>query len=520
MKKERQNIMPNEKASEQINSNPLGSSDSDIETSIQRVAKSLCEPTDKLYRRNMELGEDPFAAIESVKLSGIREDEITDPITGLIVGAAKLETARKELDLTPKQAKVFAGLRENIDGAIALAGANKLSKKAINSALIVSLTLSSAGCVSVIPSLVEANSNATATAEAATINPMVTSTNLPPGVWTTPKPTELFTIGPTINPTETITIPEIDVAPYPRTADNFIATPSISGNAAEKRIIELGAGGDLGLLKTMYRQGGLNDTKITFEPVILENNGKVTWNVMARAENGHFLKFIIKSDSKDDQVVRAMGMITFINTKPAFSVEELPNPKGYEDASQKVIWDKNGWSVIGAFEGDKLVAWFNADTQNGGKWETIVVPEDTPTPTETPYVQKMHEFTLTDGTTLEMPEFPDFQTGMVYASQNARLIKDTKDWNMVMAELDAFSSFSHPLIKEYFALLHKISGLKFKSGQPIYTSNGNYFVAWLGQVGDGSVLTFEDDQKIYHTIYMNLPESELEKLANQGIILQ
>lgn len=503
--------MPKEKAFEPINNNPP-ESPFDTEKIIQKLAKIRCEPTEGLYKRNTELKKDPFAAIKSVKLSGIREDEVTNPITGLIIGAAKLETAKKELNLTPKQEKVFAGFQENIDGAIAWASVNKLSRKAVNTALIVSLTLSAAGCVNATESSVDANSNTTPAAATANINPTTAPTDLPPGVWTTPKPTELFTIGPTINPTEAITIPAIDVAPYPRTDNNFITTPSISGNAAEKRIIELGAGGDLGLLKTMYRQGGLNDTKITFEPVILENEGKVFWNIMARAQDGHFFKFIIKSDTQDDQVVRAMGMITFINTKPVFSVEELPNPKGYEGASQKVIWDKNGWSVIGAFEGDKLVAWFNADARDGGKWETIVVPQDTPTPTETAHVQKMHEFNLTNGETLQVPEFADFSEALIYASENARLLQGADDQKVIMAELKSIL-FNHPFVHELLTQLDSIPDSDRGGIDPILISNDQFFVVVSHKVDNGTILFFEDNERIYHTMYINTPESEWDNIT-------
>ena len=122
----------------------------DPEKVSKSIARSLCEPTDSLYKRSPALKNDPFKAMGEVKLTGISEDEIKDPVEGLLIGAAKLETAKHELNLSPKQKEAFDGVMENIHGAIAWAGQNKTVRKALIGAEVVGLTLSSAGCVNAI----------------------------------------------------------------------------------------------------------------------------------------------------------------------------------------------------------------------------------------------------------------------------------------------------------------------------------------------------------------------------------
>lgn len=262
--------MPNEKAFELIDNSSHESPDFDPEKASALISRNYCEPGEALYKRGQTLKNDPFKAIKEVELLGINEKEITDPITGLIIAAAKLDTARKELDLSPKQVKIFDGLKENINGAIAWAGTNKLLRKTLISAQVISLTLSSAGCINATISPVEASSTSS-TVEVATANPIM-SVDIPTTSLNTPKPTDLFTITPTITPTEAFTISGIEVASYPTTSENLITTPSISGDKAEKIIVDLGAGNDLDLLKNIYRKGGLQDS--TFEPIVIEAGAK------------------------------------------------------------------------------------------------------------------------------------------------------------------------------------------------------------------------------------------------------
>ena len=147
--------------------------------------------------------------------------------------------------------------------------------------------------------------------------------------------------------------------PYPTSSENFTKTPSISGAEAEKRIIELGAGEDLTAMKDWYRKSGISDSNML--PVLYEQGGEVHWNLAAKSGNGNFLKFTITSGEEANQDVRAMGMVAYLYNKPEFKVSELIKPAELNGTTQQMIWDKSGWSVIGAFKGESLVGWFNAD---------------------------------------------------------------------------------------------------------------------------------------------------------------
>jgi len=93
--------------------------ESDPEKISQEISRALCEPTEELYKRNRKLQEDPIAANESVNLINGGEEEIKNPAEGLVVAAAKLETAKNELNLSAKQKETFNGFKENIHGAAA-----------------------------------------------------------------------------------------------------------------------------------------------------------------------------------------------------------------------------------------------------------------------------------------------------------------------------------------------------------------------------------------------------------------
>lgn len=162
MNKENLLSMPNEnkfEMAEVVKSSEIR--DFDPDRISNEIARALCEPTERLYRRTSELRNDPFAAMKAVKLTDGSEAKITDPVTGLLIGAAKLQTARVELDLTPKQAGFFDGVMENIKGAAGWASAAaenikdsigkiKVSKKALIGAEAAIFALSSSGCAGVI----------------------------------------------------------------------------------------------------------------------------------------------------------------------------------------------------------------------------------------------------------------------------------------------------------------------------------------------------------------------------------
>lgn len=391
MGKERENIMPNEKSIDGVELNVSGSPileavnedlnfDFDPVSISQKIARA-CEPGEMIYKRDASLKKDPFKAIGEVEIHGINVNDVTDPVEGLMIGAAKLETAQKELNLTPKQNKAFDGVLENIHGAIAWAKgaaegakdsivANKIVRKTLIGAQVVGLTLTSAGCVKAISTPTESSPLPTPVVEYGTYTPTspgsatesATSTTSPE----TPDPNFL------------------EGAPYPRSADNFIKTPSIKGTEAEKIITDvLKADGDMKAVEQWYKNNkilGSGVSNFAVPVVYIGEKGQPYWNVMVKNNMGHFLKFTLTSGPESGQVYRAMGMVPDLLNKPSFTTSELTDPDGYNGVSQEIVWDKSGWSVVGAFQGDSLVAWYNADAPGGGEWMKLQEPIVTPTP--------------------------------------------------------------------------------------------------------------------------------------------
>ena len=364
---ERPNYMPNEKAFEPVEIRSSIDADLDPEKIILQVGRRFCEPSEKLYRNASNLKDDPLKAIESVDWTGSPLTEIKDPIDGLVVAAAKLHTAQNELPLNPKQKEHFEGFRQNIEGAVGFLGAlestikSKVIRTVASGATVVTMALSAAGCGNVVGSYVEITPNT---------SPPVEVTDIPietPTSFSTP---ETFS-------TETETPLGIEVAPYPTSAENFVKMPSISGAEAEKRIVELGAGEDLFALKDWYKANGIASSNML--PVVYEEGGEVHWDLAAKGTNGNFLKFTITSGKETNQLVRAMGMVAYLYNRPEFKVSELIKPAELNGTAQQMIWDKSGWSVIGAFKGESLVGWFNAD-KNMWIMEQTQEVEITPTP--------------------------------------------------------------------------------------------------------------------------------------------
>lgn len=368
---ERPNYMPKEEA--------FNEPEDFFSKSPTEISRRFCEPSKDIYRNVPKLQNDPLKAIESVDWLGPSLTEIDDPIEGLVVAAAKLETAQRELHLAPKQRENFEGHKQNIDGAIGFLGAlvSTLKSKAIrrvaSGATVVTMALSAAGCGNAIARPIDE------------ITP-----NISPAteVFTPTDSLESPTISPTITvfPNETSTPVEIWGAAYPKSAENFVKKPSISGAEARKIIVEKGAGEDLKALENWYKSKGIIGSGMSnvAVPVVYQEGGNFNWNLMVKKNNGNFLKFTITSGKEADQLVRAMGMITYLGEKPSFEVSELKDPAGMENLTQQVIWDKSGWSVIGAFQGSSLIAWFNADAPGGGKWVKVEKPIPTVEPTKTP----------------------------------------------------------------------------------------------------------------------------------------
>ena len=169
-----------------------------------------------------------------------------------------------------------------------------------------------------------------------------------------------ITITPS-SPGATVIVPatEPTLPPYPTSSENFVKTPSISGPDAEKRITELGAGGDLSALKDWYRANGIPDSQIL--PILYEGSGEIHWNLAAKSANGNFLKFTITSGAESDQVVRAMGMVAYLYNKPSFRTSELKTPSELLGSTQEMMWDESGWNVVGTFRDGAMTGWYNAD---------------------------------------------------------------------------------------------------------------------------------------------------------------
>jgi len=376
----------------------------------QALARNFCEPTESLYKKLPELKDDPFKAMGEVKLVGGKESEITDPIAGLLVGAAKLETAKRELgSLNRKQKEVFSGIKENIDGAIAWAMHSKAGKKALNSAIVVSMTLSSAGCAGIAAKPIDIS-------------------NTPPPI------VQTFTPTPIERPTETQTPPGIEGSTYPTSSENFVKTPGISGAEARKIIVEKGVGEDLKALEKWYEENGIIGSGMSSftVPVVYQEGGNFNWNLMVKKNNGNFLKFTLTSGPEAGQLVRAMGMVSYLASKPSFEVSELQDPAGMGNLNQQVIWDRSGWSVVGAFQGDNLIAWFNADAPNGGEWVKLqeIVPTATPAATEIPFDTSRFEVVdALDGNKYQGYLIEDeFGTRLVDDVNSVILVKDGDTW--------------------------------------------------------------------------------------------
>ena len=246
-----------------------------------------------------------------------------------------------------------------------------------------------------------------------------------------PTPTKIVSLPgvTTAVPVITTTLP-----PYPTSSENFIKTPSISGAEARKIIIEKGAGGDLDLLEKWYKSEGIVGSGMSnfVVPVVYNEGGHFNWDLMVKKNNGNFVKFTLTSGPESGELVRGMGMIRYLKDRPSFEVSELQDPAGMGNVNQQVIWDRSGWSVIGAFQGNTLVAWFNADAPNGGEWIKLqeIVPTATPAATEIPFDTSRFEVVdATDGNKYQGYVIEDeFGTRLVDDANSIILVKDGDIW--------------------------------------------------------------------------------------------
>lgn len=394
----------------------------DPEKEILAISRKFCEPSEKIYKNDPELRKDPLKAIEAINWHGSSLSDIDDPVKGLVVGAAKLNTAENELKLTPKEKEVFSGYKENIHGAIGFLDTlrakaeNKVVRAVASGATIVGMVMGAAGCGDVLA------------------KPIGETPSIPPIVEVSPTPFKPSTpINPTLTvspkPTETLLVNE--GAPYPKSADNLIRSPSISGTEARNKIIEYGAEKDLKALEDWYKKTGVLKTGSSnfLVPVAYEENGNFFWDAMVKSGSGDFIKFTLTSGPEEGELVRAMGMVNYLDTQPSFETSYLSDPPGLAGLNQQIIWDKSGWSVVGAFQGDTLIAWFNADAPNGGTW--VKIQELVPAPTlEIPFdISRPETISAADGNSYQGYLIEDkYGTRLVDETNTIILVKEDDAW--------------------------------------------------------------------------------------------
>lgn len=189
--------------------------------------------------------------------------------------------------------------------------------------------------------------------------------------------------------TPTVPTPAPTVTPTPRDPTYFAAyakgyrwSKGITGQEAKQAIIEHGFREELDAMETEYHYRGIvKRLSSNFVlPVAYEGSDGFHWNLTALANDGHFLKFTVRTGKETNFEIQDIGMADYHGNAPLFQVEELPDPEGVEYVAQDIIWDQDGWAVFGAFQGDTLVAWFDPFSSGGGRWVRLDVPLLTATP--------------------------------------------------------------------------------------------------------------------------------------------
>ena len=407
---------------------------------IENFSRKYCEPTELIYKNDPELAKDPFKAIAAIDWHGPSLEKVSDPVDGLLVARAKLDVAEKELRLNVKQKEHFSGVKENIDGAIGFLDTlrSKAESKAVRAiasgATIIGMTLGAAGCGNALARPIEEPTSTPPIVEMSP-TPFEPSTPINPTLTVSPKPTEIQSI--------------TEGAPYPKNADNLARSPSVSGSEARKKIIDYGAENDLKALEDWYKKEGVLKAGSSnfLVPVVYEENGNFYWNAMVKSGSGDFIKFTITEGPEANELVRAMGMVNYLDTEPSFETSNLSDPPGLAGLNQQIIWDKSGWSVVGAFQGDDLIAWFNADAPNGGEW--VKIQELVPTPT-----QEIVEisFDTSKSETISAVDGNSYQGYLIEDEYGPRLVDETNSIILVKENDSWRPAESADFSKEYPAV--------------------------------------------------------------------
>jgi hypothetical protein len=89
----------------------------DLELAVARFAREYCVPGDGIIQKDPKLSKDPIKAARNVQIENYHVSDQTSPEETLLIAAAKVETAEKNLDLSPKQKEHYRGVKENFIGA-------------------------------------------------------------------------------------------------------------------------------------------------------------------------------------------------------------------------------------------------------------------------------------------------------------------------------------------------------------------------------------------------------------------
>jgi len=112
----------------------------------------------------------------------------------------------------------------------------------------------------------------------------------------------------------------------------------------------------------------------TFEPVVWrEEGGLLHWDYVVKNKDGQYMGIKLTNNEGEQGIVKEFGLAKYVSEFPSgedyFDFFTLNSPAGWEEAEQRLVWDKSGWQVIGLFYNNNLVGWFDADKN---QWEMNV----------------------------------------------------------------------------------------------------------------------------------------------------
>jgi len=265
-----------------------------------------------------------------------------------------LERAASRIEIVKPENEFWQGMKENLEGAASYIKAKKGE--------LASKTFRAIAGASLVTSMLSACAEPGLTPKATEIHRT-----------SEPVATEVVSV-PTPEPTATKESPPTPVTvasgrPYPVTdADFFLGAGGAEND--EERLRELGAGPDIDKIRAMgvaeMERSGINPENIEWITELNEQAESPSWTTMPRNKTtGHFLFPKITSGPEAGQLVRAGSIFAYLDREIGddfFDWIELQNPEGMENLEQRLIGDRSGWIVIGAFNTEgKMLFWFNAE---------------------------------------------------------------------------------------------------------------------------------------------------------------